>query len=57
MKMDGRVKPGHDYQAAEKVVTLASSFDKLRMRSSDFNGLNLMVSPPNHGRHRFSAAC
>jgi len=31
-------------------VTLASSFDKLRMRSSDFNGLNLMVSLSNpHG--------
>ena len=35
----------------------ASSFDKLRMRSRVFNGLALMVSLSNHGRHRFSAAC
>jgi hypothetical protein len=35
----------------------ASSIDRLRMRWSDFNGLNLMVSLSNHGPHRFSAAC
>jgi hypothetical protein len=32
---------------------LASSFDRLRMRSSAFNKLILMVSLSNHGQHRF----
>ena len=31
----------------------ASSFDRLRMRWSDFNGLDLMVSLSNHGPHPF----
>jgi len=41
----------------KKVEISASSFDKLRMRVSDFKGLDLMVSLSNHGQHRFSAAC
>jgi hypothetical protein len=44
------------WQVAEKAEILASSFDKLRMRLSVFNGLILMVSLSNHGQHRFSAA-
>ena len=31
----------------------AERCDRLRMRWSDFNGLNLMVSLSNHGPHRF----
>jgi hypothetical protein len=31
----------------------ASSFDRLRVRSRNFNGLNLMVSLLNHELHRF----
>jgi len=49
------LKPRHahlNWQAAER-LNLCSSFDKLRMRLSVFNGLNLMVSLPNHGPHRF----
>jgi hypothetical protein len=39
----------------KKAEIQASSFDRLRMRLSDFNGLALMVSLSNHGQHRFSA--
>ena len=38
-------------QAAEKAEILASSFDKLRVRLSDFNGLDFMVSLSHHGQH------
>ena len=41
-------------QDAEKAEIQASSFDRLRMRWSDFNGLDLMVSLSNHEPHRFS---
>ena len=41
----------------KKAEIQAASFDKLRMRWNDFNGLDLMVSSPNHEPHRFSAAC
>jgi len=41
----------------KKAEIRASSFDRLRMRQSGFNGLDLMVSLSNHGPHRFSAAC
>jgi hypothetical protein len=41
----------------KKPESLASSFDKLRMRLSVFNELILMVSLSNHGQYRFSAAC
>jgi hypothetical protein len=37
----------------KKREILASSFDRLRMRSRVFNGLILMVSLSNHGRHHF----
>jgi hypothetical protein len=37
----------------KKHEILASSFDKLRMRLSVFNDLDLMVSLSNHGQHRF----
>jgi len=40
----------------KKAEIRASSFDKLRMSESDFNGLDLMASLSNHGPHRFSAA-
>ena len=36
-----------------KAEIQASSFDRLRMRWSDFNGLDLMVSLSNHEPHRF----
>jgi hypothetical protein len=38
-------------RSAERIS--CSSFDRLRMRPSDFNGLDLMVSLSNHGPHRF----
>ncbi len=40
----------------KKPENVASSFDRLRMRSCVFNELTLMVSLSNHGQHRFSAA-
>jgi hypothetical protein len=40
----------------KKHESVASSFDRLRMRPSIFKGLNLMVSLSNHGQHRFSAS-
>src|SRR5271165_1018869 len=36
-------------QAAEKLIMLASSFDKLRMRCCNIKRLHLMVSLSNHG--------
>jgi hypothetical protein len=38
-----------DWQAAKKARNLASSFDKLGMRLSVFNGLDLMVSLSRFG--------
>jgi hypothetical protein len=40
----------------EKAEIRASSFDELRIRVSNFNGLNLMVSLSNHGPNHFSAS-
>ena len=38
-----------------KAEIQASSFDRLRMRWSDFSGLDLMVSLSNHGRIVFQS--
>jgi hypothetical protein len=38
----------------KKAELQAASFDKLTMRWSDFNGLDLTVSLPSHGLHRFA---
>jgi hypothetical protein len=41
----------------KKAEIQASSFKRPRMRWSDFNGLDLMVSLSDHGSHRMSAGC
>jgi hypothetical protein len=46
----------HENRMLKKAEIQASSFDRLRMRWSDFNGLDLMVSVSNHEPHRFSAS-
>ena len=47
------VWPGRFSRLLKKVEIRASSFDRLRMRLSDFSGLDLMVSLSNHGPHLF----